>query len=545
MPTARDTSISPALRPPAGAPGVSISAALRPPAGAQDAWILLALGALLLVPGLGAYPLWDPGEGRNALASREMAEAGRWLVPLLYGEPYYDKPAALFGLLRAFRAALGESEFALRLPSALATLGTVLLLYRFACKRVGRVAAFLAGAIYLTAPEVVALGRYCNFDAALAFCTTWATVAWLAWLDERRGTPWSAWVAMGLGVLVKGPVALVLPLATAVLSAWRRGVVLEAARAARPLAGALLVAAVVLPWLAPAAIADPEYVYTFLMRHNVDRYLSSSFVHVRGPFYFIPTIAAGFFPWSLLLPAAVACVPWRGHAADAAIWAGAVIVFFSLGRAKLATYVLPAFPALSLWLAIALASAPRALAMREGRLVRGATILWFAVLALLPLGALVYTQVAWPELTPALLATVPLPLVAWLAWYRMRADRFALPTVCTLFATVNVVVLISFYLGAAPVVSRSASDALLAPAVRDSGLPLFAFRIQPASLAWYARVPVRRTRDEREIAAAARHGPVLVVTRARHARRLRDAGIVLEPRLDTRRHLLYATVPVP
>jgi len=81
--------------------------------------------------------------------------------------------------------------------------------------------------------------------------------------------------------------------------------------------------------------------------------------------------------------------------------------------------------------------------------------------------------------------------------------------------------------------------------VRDSGLPLFAFRIQPASLAWYARVPVRRTRDEREIAAAARRGPVLVVTRARHAGRLRDAGIVLEPRLDTRRHLLYATVPVP
>ncbi|HRI49282.1 MAG TPA: hypothetical protein PLW65_03800, partial [Pseudomonadota bacterium] len=55
-------------------------------------------------PGLGGYPLWDPGEGRSALASREMAAAGRWVVPLLYGEPYYDKPAPFFGLLRAVQA---------------------------------------------------------------------------------------------------------------------------------------------------------------------------------------------------------------------------------------------------------------------------------------------------------------------------------------------------------------------------------------------------------------------------------------------------------
>ena len=55
----------------------------------------------------------------------------------------------------------------------------------------------------------------------------------------------------------------------------------------------------------------------------------------------------------------------------------------------------------------------------------------------------------------------------------------------------------------------------------------------------------RRTVDAREIAAAARRGPVLVVTRARYARGLEEAGVVLEQRLDTRRHLLYATVPVP
>ena len=513
-------------------------------ASSADAAALLALAALVLLPGLGAYPLWDPGEGRNALAAREMAEAGRWVVPLLYGEPYHDKPAPLFALLRLAQALLGESELALRLPSALATLGTLLLLHRFARARVGRAAALLAGAAYATSPEVVALGRYCNFDAPLTFFVTWATLAWLAWLDERRGTPWVAWVAMGLGVLVKGPVAIVLPLAVAALSAWRRGILRDAARAARPLRGTLVVAAIVLPWLVPAALADPEYVRTFLLRHNVERYLSGAFTHARGPLYFVPVIAGGFFPWSLLLPAAVLWAPWRGRAADAAIWAGVVIVFFSLGKAKLATYVLPAFPALSLWLGIVLANAPRALAPRAGRLLRGAALLWVAVLLVLPFAALAYARIAWPELTHAVGAAWALPLVAGLAWLRLRADRFAVRTVCLVFAAGNVLALTSFYLNAAPVVSRAASDAQLAAAVRDAGLPVFGFRIQPATLAWYARVPVRRTLDEQEIAAAARRGPVLVVTRARHAQKLRDAGVALEVRLDTRRHLLYATNPV-
>ena len=512
---------------------------------ARGTLLLLALGSLLLLPGIGGYPLWDPGEGRNALASREMAAAGRWLVPLLYGEPYYDKPAPFFGLLRAVQAVLGENELALRLPSALATLATAWLLHRFARPRVGRRTALLAGVVYSTSPEVVALGRWCNFDATLSLCVTWATVAWLAWLDDRRGAPWSAWLAMGLGVLVKGPVALVLPLAVAVLSALRRGTLRVAARDARPGRGLVLVLLLVLPWLGPAWLADPQYVRTFLLRHNVERYLSSDFAHVRGPLYFLPAIAAGFFPWSLLLPSAALSAPWRGRAADAAIWAGVVIVFFSLGQAKLATYVLPAFPPLSLWLAIALAHASRALLPRGTQLLRGAALLWVGLVALLPLGALVHAWHAWPELAGAALAAWPLPIVAWLALRRLREDRYAAHTICVLFAATNVVAVTIFYLRAAPIVSHAASDQALAAAVRDAGLPVYAYKVQPATLAWYARVPVRRTVDAREIAAAARRGPVLVVTRARYARGLEEAGVVLEQRLDTRRHLLYATVPVP
>lgn len=520
------------------------SAAARPSAGVGTLAVLL-LGTILLLPGLGAYPLWDPGEGRTALVAREMARAGRWLVPLLYGEPYYHKPAPFFGLLRAVQAVLGENELALRLPSALATLGTAVLLYRFARPRIGTASALLATTIYATSPEVVALGRFCNFDATLSLFVTWATVAWLAWLDDRHGTPWSAWAAMGLGTLTKGPVAIVLPLAVAFLSAWRRGVLRDAVRAARPARGVLLVALVVLPWLVPALCIDAGYVRTFLVRHNLERYFSGSFTHVRGPLFFVPTIAAGFFPWSLLLPAAALAAPWRGRAADAALWAGTVIVFFSLGQAKLATYVLPAFPALSLWLAIALTSVATTDDPRVARLVRAAVLLWSAVLVALPIGAVLYAWHAYPELMPAVLAACPLPIVAWLARSRLAAARFSVPVVCLFFAATNVVALSGFYLHAAPIVSRTTSDAALAAAARDTGLPTFAYRVQPASFSWYLQTPVRRTADAAEIARAARQGTVLIVTRARYADNLRTAGLAPSTWLDTRRHLLYATGPVP
>src|SRR5262245_13588081 len=55
--------------------------------------VLLALGFATLFAGLGGYPLFDPSEGRHAAVAREMADRGQWLVPVLYEEPYYDKPA--------------------------------------------------------------------------------------------------------------------------------------------------------------------------------------------------------------------------------------------------------------------------------------------------------------------------------------------------------------------------------------------------------------------------------------------------------------------
>jgi 4-amino-4-deoxy-L-arabinose transferase-like glycosyltransferase len=510
--------------------------------------VLVASAAVLLGAGLGDYPLWDPGEGRNAQTAREMTRAGQWLVPRLYGEPYYDKPAPFFWVLRAFQAALGDGELAVRLPSLLATLATLLVLHRFAVPRFGRGTAALAGVMYATCPEVVVLARFCNFDATLSFFLTLASVGWLAWLDGPRRFPLVPYVAMGLGALVKGPVAIVLPALVLLACAALRRDVPGIVRSARPLGGACVVAALVLPWIAPAAAADPLYVATFLVGHNVERYLSSAFGHARGLLFYVPVLLGGMFPWSLLLPAAALARKGADpRGTDALVWGCVVLVFFSLADAKLATYVLPAFPALALWLAAGVGAVVRAsdVPARVGNAVRGAVILWAGLLVALPIGVAIWLWIAYPELSRGALWAAPLPLLAWLGVRLALRGGIRLVGACVAFAAVNAYLLGVFYLGAAPLVSRVASDAEIAHLAHRLApdATIVGFRIQPASLSYYARAPVRRANLPEEIRAAAREGPLLIVTRRRHEAMLREAGVPLYVWLDTRRHLLYATIP--
>ena len=88
--------------------------------------VLLAGGACLFLWNLGGANLWDVDEGRNARAAYEMYESGNYIVPTFNGQLRADKPALLYWLQAIAYHLFGVSEFAARLPSALAALATVL-----------------------------------------------------------------------------------------------------------------------------------------------------------------------------------------------------------------------------------------------------------------------------------------------------------------------------------------------------------------------------------------------------------------------------------
>src|SRR5262245_36101226 len=191
----------------------------------------MVLTVAILLVRMGSYPLIDPDEGRNAAVAREMAVTNHYLVPRLNGLPYLDKPFLFFALDAAAIETLGPSERAARLPSLLFTLLTVLLVAWHARHLDGGEAGWIAAAALLTTPLTIAFATTVIFDGVLTFFVTLALIAFHRAVEEIKGasvrTPsrWTlvAWMAMGLGVLTKGPVALALPLLVAApYAVWRR-----------------------------------------------------------------------------------------------------------------------------------------------------------------------------------------------------------------------------------------------------------------------------------------------------------------------------------
>jgi 4-amino-4-deoxy-L-arabinose transferase-like glycosyltransferase len=176
--------------------------------------LLLLIAVFPLYYELGRIPvqLWD--ESRLAVNAAEMAQSGHWLVPKFDGSPdhWNTKPPLLIWLQAACFTLFGYSTWALRLPTLLATLGTVLLLFRFAARELGRPLAGLFGAIILvTTTGYVRLhvARTGDYDALLTF---WQVLLWVNFFKYLERGHRRHLVGLALAVLAasltKGPAGL-------------------------------------------------------------------------------------------------------------------------------------------------------------------------------------------------------------------------------------------------------------------------------------------------------------------------------------------------
>src|SRR5262245_34315167 len=178
----------------------------------RDALLLLVvLPALFLYPCL-SFRLFEPDEGRYAEIAREMLARGEWVIPLLQGEPYLDKPPLFYWLVMLSYQAFGVHDWAARLVPAVAVHLTILLAYLFGRTWLGERAAFRGALVLALAPGFLNMGRLLLLDGLLALWTTLALFAGFTALRERWHRGWwlLACVACALGVLTKGPVAVLL-----------------------------------------------------------------------------------------------------------------------------------------------------------------------------------------------------------------------------------------------------------------------------------------------------------------------------------------------
>src|SRR5215813_1182164 len=139
---------------------------------------LLVLFSLVYLLPLGVRPLSSPDEVRYGEIAREMIASGDWVSPHFNGVRYFEKPVLGHWLNAISVATLGESRFAVRLPVALATGLSALIVFLLARRFLSRSTAVLGSAIFLTTVIVSGCGSVAVLDAFLALFLTAAVGAY-------------------------------------------------------------------------------------------------------------------------------------------------------------------------------------------------------------------------------------------------------------------------------------------------------------------------------------------------------------------------------
>ena len=339
------------------------------PTSAKSSIALIAL-AVSLLAGASAplAPLFDPDEGYYPATAAETLRGGTFWDLSFNGEPRWEKPVLSYALIEASFVTFGESATAARIPSAIEA-GLLILIVgalvtRLAGARAGVVSALTVG----TTVGISIFSRAAHPELALVLCviaTELLICVWLSTSDSRaqRRVAIAAGVAIGLGSLAKGPVAVALPLLTLLcMSPLIRWPADRARSLVRDVSLSLGVAIVLAsPWfLAMAVRHGSAFVREAIWQQNVGRYATQTFGHKSGMLALVLPMVIGLLPWAVFLPQALARVALpRGHPREVlrtgmGMSALVALAFYSLSSSKLASYSLVCVPPLAimvgLWL---------------------------------------------------------------------------------------------------------------------------------------------------------------------------------------------------
>jgi 4-amino-4-deoxy-L-arabinose transferase-like glycosyltransferase len=347
----------------------------------------IAITALILyLPGLGRPALWEPDEGRYAEIAREMYLSRDLVTPRDNFVRYLEKPPLVYWIETAAVAALGTNEFAVRLPAALFSAAEVVVTAAIAEAMAGEAAALLAAIALALSPLFFGFARFATLDPALAFFITAALGAFYAAArsgDFASGTGREWFVAtaamLALGTLTKGPVALVLGGAIALIWILLEGRGGEIAR--MPWLSAIVVYCIIAaPWFVVVARRNPGFLHFFFVHEHLTRYVVTT-EHGWGPWFFIPVVIGGTWPWIFFVPIGTRAMREDSARHSAlrflAVWFIVIFLFFSIPRAKLGSYILPALPALAILAGIGMTRL-WSLGAKQARWILG----WFAALNL-------------------------------------------------------------------------------------------------------------------------------------------------------------------
>ena len=344
-----------------------LSAAQATPQERRQFWLLMIFALVVIGIGIGLRDPWPSDEPRFTLAAKQMVESGDWLFPHRGSELYSDKPPMLLWLEAASFEAVRNWRIAFLLPSLLAALATLGLVYDLGRRLWSRKVALYAGMALLLSFQFVYQTKRAQIDPLVMFFITAANWGLLrhCLLGPNWRAYWFGCFCAGLGVITKGvgilALLMLLPYGYAAARRWDGVARMGPGAAWRWALGLLALLFAIALWLVPmllAVHAHPDqpayaaYANDILFHQTAGRY-AKSWDHHHSPLYYVPIVLFSWLPLSLTYPG---MLPrwWRQlRAHDARIllplgWIVLVLVFFSIPMGKRDVYIMPALPMLAL-----------------------------------------------------------------------------------------------------------------------------------------------------------------------------------------------------
>jgi 4-amino-4-deoxy-L-arabinose transferase-like glycosyltransferase len=365
-------------------------------------WLFLLIFSASLYLGTAGSPALDDDDvdAAHAMVSQEMLQRNDFVVPYMDGIRYLIRPPMHFWMVAASYKLLGESEFATRLPLALAMVGLVLLSFEFGRRFFSQRAGLYGALAVATSAGMFIFTRNMIPEAiyALAFEGIFYLFlrSWTGSLDPRLGY-WGAAALCGFAVLTRALIGVLFPGAAIVAfitltGGWRRW------RELRLFSSSAIFLAIAAPWHILIGMRTPGFFWEYFINEHINRALGTRLPHDYSavPLWaWLGAIMIWLFPWSFFLPLAVRAVPfspneWRkemdpgGQAALLLFaWAAVILLFFSFeSGSRVDYYSFGSWPAICMLIGLGIAQAEKsghAFLKLGQRVLAGISVLMAAV----------------------------------------------------------------------------------------------------------------------------------------------------------------------
>lgn len=323
-------------------------------------WMILALAATLMFVGLGSNSIQNEDEARYALAAQDMFASGNWIEPTVQGWPWWNKAPLRVWTNAALGSVFGFDLWVIRLPSAAAGVGAIAMMLALG-RLWGGVAVGRWAALILTTSTFFLY----NHGARTGEMESLVVLLWLTTLyamtRARGDSRWALVAAVALGLVgMTKHVTYVLPVGgVLLLFAWRSKVLFTIGWRTW-LLGVGIVLAIVLPWHVTMIARHPDFLSSYLGEQVVGR-VQDHVANEGSRWFPLRTLKDSLFPWTLWIPFLLVArrrvdTAVRGVDTTLVVWIGGMLAVTAASRFDLPWYLLPAAPAVALWIARGLAA---------------------------------------------------------------------------------------------------------------------------------------------------------------------------------------------